>query len=67
MIWGETGRPGYGLYDRALGCKLHYWYLGNPWEIKIRKIREKVTMKLPFEIDLKDKVVVITGAGGVPL
>ena len=19
MIWGETGRPGYGLYDRALG------------------------------------------------
>ena len=22
-------------------------------------------MKLPFEIDLKDKVVVITGAGGV--
>ena len=22
-------------------------------------------MKLPFEIDLKDKVVVVTGAGGV--
>lgn len=20
MIWGEEGRPGYGLYDRALGC-----------------------------------------------
>ena len=20
MIWGETGRPGYGLYDRALGA-----------------------------------------------
>ncbi|MDY4534207.1 MAG: mannonate dehydratase [Tractidigestivibacter sp.] len=20
MIWGETGRPGYGLYDRTLGC-----------------------------------------------
>ena len=19
MIWGETGKPGYGLYDRALG------------------------------------------------
>ena len=19
-IWGETGKPGYGLYDRALGC-----------------------------------------------
>jgi len=21
MIWGETGRPGYGLYDRALGTQ----------------------------------------------
>ena len=20
MIWGETGKPGYGLYDRALGA-----------------------------------------------
>lgn len=20
MVWGETGRPGYGLYDRALGA-----------------------------------------------
>ena len=20
MIWGETGRPGYGLFDRALGA-----------------------------------------------
>src|SRR5699024_9004690 len=20
MIWGEVGRPGYGLYDRALGA-----------------------------------------------
>ena len=20
MIWGETGRAGYGLYDRALGA-----------------------------------------------
>ncbi len=28
MIWGETGRPGYGLYDRALGSM----YLGGLWE-----------------------------------
>ncbi|MCL2772801.1 MAG: mannonate dehydratase [Oscillospiraceae bacterium] len=28
MIWGETGRPGYGLYDRALGAV----YLGGLWE-----------------------------------
>ncbi|MDR0485067.1 MAG: mannonate dehydratase [Alphaproteobacteria bacterium] len=28
MIWGETGRPGYGLYDRALGAM----YLGGIWE-----------------------------------
>lgn len=28
MIWGETGRPGYGLYDRALGAM----YLQGLWE-----------------------------------
>ena len=28
MIWGETGRPGYGLYDRALGAV----YLEGLWE-----------------------------------
>lgn len=28
MIWGETGRPGYGLYDRALGGT----YLAGIWE-----------------------------------
>ena len=28
MIWGETGKPGYGLYDRALGVA----YLSGLWE-----------------------------------
>lgn len=28
MIWGETGNPGYGLYDRALGAA----YLIGLWE-----------------------------------
>lgn len=28
MIWGETGRPGYGLYDRALGVM----YMHGIWE-----------------------------------
>jgi mannonate dehydratase len=28
MIWGETARPGYGLYDRALGIT----YLNGLWE-----------------------------------
>ena len=28
MIWGEQGRPGYGLYDRALGAT----YLQGLWE-----------------------------------
>ncbi|MDR1570371.1 MAG: mannonate dehydratase [Oscillospiraceae bacterium] len=28
MIWGETGKPGYGLYDRALGA----CYLSGLWE-----------------------------------
>jgi mannonate dehydratase len=35
MIWGETGKPGYGLYDRALGAV----YLNGLWE-GIRKTRE---------------------------
>lgn len=35
MIWGEQGRPGYGLYDRALGSV----YLNGLWEAfdKIKK------------------------------
>jgi len=28
MIWGESGQPGYGLYDRALGAM----YLQGLWE-----------------------------------
>ena len=28
MIWGEAGKPGYGLYDRALGAT----YLSGLWE-----------------------------------
>ncbi len=28
MIWGETGKPGYGLYDRALGAM----YMSGIWE-----------------------------------
>lgn len=28
MIWGETGRAGYGLYDRALGAS----YINGIWE-----------------------------------
>ncbi|HGD3256708.1 TPA: mannonate dehydratase [Streptococcus agalactiae] len=32
MIWGETGRPGYGLYDRALGAT----YLSGLYEAVIK-------------------------------
>ena len=32
MIWGETGRPGYGLHDRALGAT----YLQGLWEAVAR-------------------------------
>ena len=28
MVWGEQGRPGYGLYDRAMGV----CYLSGLWE-----------------------------------
>ncbi|MCL6548414.1 MAG: mannonate dehydratase [Alicyclobacillus sp.] len=33
MIWGETGKPGYGLYDRALGAA----YLNGLWEAVSRR------------------------------
>ena len=32
MIWGETGKPGYGLYDRALGAV----YLNGLWEAIVK-------------------------------
>lgn len=35
MIWGETGKPGYGLYDRALGAA----YLNGLWEAVARFAR----------------------------
>ena len=34
MIWGETGRYGYGLYDRALGAV----YLNGIWETLKKQI-----------------------------
>ena len=33
MIWGETGRPGYGLFDRALGVA----YINGLWEALDKK------------------------------
>ena len=35
MIWGETGNPGYGLYDRALGAV----YLNGLWEATGKNLR----------------------------
>ena len=37
MIWGETGKPGYGLYDRALGAT----YLNGLFEACEKGISEK--------------------------
>lgn len=37
MIWGETGKPGYGLYDRALGAM----YLGGIIDALERKDRDE--------------------------
>lgn len=38
MIWGETGRPGYGLYDRALGAM----YIAGIWETLEKTYKEEV-------------------------
>ena len=43
MIWGETGRPGYGLYDRALGAT----YLSGLWEA-IRNMENKDLLQKKF-------------------
>ncbi len=37
MIWGEVGRPGYGLYDRALGAT----YLNGLWEAIDKMTKEE--------------------------
>ncbi len=37
MIWGETGRAGYGLYDRALGAV----YINGLWEAIEKGSKEK--------------------------
>ena len=39
MVWGETGRPGYGLYDRALGAT----YLHGLWEASRKNENKKHT------------------------
>jgi mannonate dehydratase len=36
MIWGEKGRPGYGLYDRALGIA----YLNGLWEAIVKSAKK---------------------------
>lgn len=38
MIWGETGRPGYGLYDRALGAM----YIAGIWETLDKTYKKEV-------------------------
>lgn len=38
MIWGETGRPGYGLFDRALGAM----YIVGIWETLDKVYKKEV-------------------------
>ena len=37
MIWGETGKPGYGLYDRALGAT----YINGLFEALEKELKRK--------------------------
>ena len=37
MIWGETGRAGYGLYDRALGAT----YINGLWEAVAKSAEDR--------------------------
>src|SRR5207248_11271467 len=45
MIWGETGRPGYGLYDRALGVT----YLQGLWEA-LRSEEHTSELQSPYDL-----------------
>lgn len=47
MIWGETGKPGYGLYDRALGTT----YLLGLIE-GIQGNRKKLEVPVPTKVEL---------------
>ena len=44
MIWGESGRPGYGLYDRALGAT----YINGLWEAISKNAQEGKEEKNEF-------------------
>ena len=57
-IWGEQGKPGYGLFDRALGAA----YLNGLFEAIEKEMKK---MKNPINTNLKGKVAVVTGAGGI--
>ena len=58
-IWGEVCRPGYGLYDRALGIM---YLLG--YGMHMKRKRRKVIM-IPIHENLEGPVAVITGGSGV--
>jgi len=60
-IWDEECRPGYGLYDRALG--IMYFCGGFGFFRKIEKAGGKIV--IPLNENLKGKVAVITGGSGV--
>ena len=58
-LWNENCRPGYGLYDRALGIM----YLNGLWTaFQLNKEGAKMFSK---HESLNQKVVVITGGSGV--
>ncbi|MDF0604956.1 mannonate dehydratase [Neisseriaceae bacterium TC5R-5] len=42
MIWGETGKPGYGLFDRALGAV----YLNGLWEGIVKQANKTAEMNV---------------------
>ena len=59
-IWGEVCRPGYGLYDRALGIM----YLLGLWDAYETKKTNGAIM-IPIHNNLNGRVAVITGGSGV--
>ena len=59
-IWGEVCRPGYGLYDRALGIM----YLLGLWDA-YEAGKSGGEIMIPIHENLSNRVAVITGGSGV--
>jgi len=61
-IWGERGRPGYGLYDRALGFGLK-----PPYDLPARFLERKDKVRMETPLNFVCTCDIIGGNSGSPV